>query len=81
MKLIDCDRSHGEEIRAIFNEAIVNSTALYDYQPRSAEQMADWFAVREKGGYPIIGFVNEKDELAGFGFLGPFRNYPAYKYT
>ena len=29
MQLIDCNRSHSEQIRAIFNEAIINSTALY----------------------------------------------------
>lgn len=81
MKLIDCTRSHSGEIQAIFNDAIVTSTALYDYEPRSAEQMAEWFAVREKGGYPVIGLINDDDELAGFGFLGPFRHYAGYRYT
>ena len=29
--------AHAEPILAILNDAIVNSTALYDYQPRSLE--------------------------------------------
>ena len=36
MKLIACEPArHSEAILAIFNEAIANSTALYDYQLRS----------------------------------------------
>ena len=30
---------HAEAILAIFNEAILTSTALYDYQPRSPQSM------------------------------------------
>ena len=30
---------HAPAILAILNDAIVNSTALYDYQPRNADNM------------------------------------------
>lgn len=33
------------EILAIFNEAIMNATALDDYQPRTLASMEVWFAV------------------------------------
>ena len=38
-QIIDCDESHREAILAILNESIANSTALYDYAPRSVESM------------------------------------------
>jgi len=35
MRLIHCsEERHAEAILAIFNHAILNSTALYDYKPR-----------------------------------------------
>ncbi len=40
MEFIACTReTHGDAILDIFNEAILNSTALYDYKPRPRESM------------------------------------------
>ena len=56
MKVVQCEqRRHGAAILAIFNEAIVNSTALYDYKPRTMEIMTAWFDTKAKGKFPIIG--------------------------
>lgn len=81
MHIITCGHEHLESIRAIFNEAIVNSTALYDYEPRSAEMVREWFALKQARGFPIIGVEDEDGVLMGFGSYGPFRAFPAYKYT
>jgi len=81
MKIIRCDNSYSGQILAIFNEAILNSTALYDYKPRTPEMMAAWFAAKEKGNYPVIGVVSPEGNLMGFGSYGVFRAWPAYKYT
>lgn len=81
MRIIQCDRSHAIDILAILNEAIANSTALYDYQARTPEMMTAWYDAKDKGGYPVIGVVDEAHRLLGFGSYGPFRAWPAYKYT
>ena len=81
MKIIRCDSSHAGAILAILNEAIVNSTALYDYQPRTPAMMLAWFEAKAKGRYPVIGAVNDAGELLGFASYGAFRNWPAYKYS
>lgn len=81
MKVKICGRSYGEQILAILNDAIVNSTALYDYKPRTSAMMQTWFEAKEKGNYPVIGVVDESDQLLGFGSYGVFRAWPAYKYT
>jgi L-amino acid N-acyltransferase len=75
------DRSNSNQILEIFNDAIMNSTALYDYKPRTMEMMEQWFAVKEKGNYPVVGVVDEFDALLAFGSYGIFRDRPAYKYT
>ena len=82
MKLVDCNpQRHAAPILAIFNEAIANSTALYDYKPRTAESMVGWFDAKSRGNYPVIGVENDAGELMGFASYGPFRAWPAYKYT
>ena len=72
---------HGKAILEILNDAIVHSTALYDYHPRSMESMAGWFKAKEAGSYPVIGAEDGDGTLAGFATYGSFRNWPAYKYT
>jgi phosphinothricin acetyltransferase len=81
MKIINCSRDYSEPILNILNEAIVSSTALYDYQPRTLESMITWFDVKIKNMFPVIGLVNDQNELLGFGSYGTFRAWPAYKYT
>jgi L-amino acid N-acyltransferase len=72
---------HVGETLDILNEAIVNSTALYDYRPRQLESMAAWFKAKEVGRYPVIGAVAEDGRLMGFATYGSFRAWPAYKYS
>jgi L-amino acid N-acyltransferase len=79
--LIDCDRSRATEILAILNEAIEHSTALYDYRSRTPAMMDSWFDAKEKGEYPVIGAIEDDGRLLGFASYGPFRNWPAYKYS
>src|SRR5687768_11314098 len=82
MKLITCTFvDHASAILDIFNDAILNSTALYDYRPRSPDSMISWFKEKESAQYPVIGAVNDDDALLGFASYGPFRVRPAYKYT
>jgi phosphinothricin acetyltransferase len=81
MQLIDCDRRRAPEILAILNEAIAHSTALYDYHPRTMAMMETWFDAKERGQYPVIGAVDGEERLLGFASYGPFRNWPAYKYS
>jgi L-amino acid N-acyltransferase len=83
MKVVACTRHHAPEILAIYNEAIANTTALWDYKPRTLAMMDAWFDAKERGDYPVIGVVDDSDAgaLMGFGTYGIFRERPAYKYS
>jgi L-amino acid N-acyltransferase len=81
-RLIDCTfEAHASAILDIFNEAIVHSTALYDYKPRAAESMSPWFETKRVNQFPVIGAVDEAGALLGFASYGTFRAWPAYKYS
>lgn len=82
MEFVMCTyEPHAGAILDIFNEAIVNSTALYDYKPRARESMTGWFKAKEDGGFPVIGAVDAVGQLLGFASYGNFRPWPAYKYS
>ena len=80
--IISCNQArHAAAILDIFNDAILTSTALYDYQPRSMATMEAWFEAKQKGDYPVLGLENDQGELIAFGSYGSFRAFPAYKYS
>jgi L-amino acid N-acyltransferase len=82
MPLVACTHArHAQAILDILNEAIVHTTALYDYQPRSLSSMQAWFAAKAAGDFPVIGAEAEDGQLMGFSSYGTFRNFPAYKYS
>jgi phosphinothricin acetyltransferase len=82
MKTIQCTlERHASQILDVFNDAIVTSTALFDYKPRTLESMTPWFKAKENGLYPVIGLEGENEQLLGFASYGTFRAWPAYKYT
>jgi L-amino acid N-acyltransferase len=82
MKLVAGDpQRHSGAILAIFNDAIANSTAIYDYQLRTDADIAAWFSERAARRHPVIVAENDAGELLGFASYGPFRARPAYKYS
>jgi L-amino acid N-acyltransferase YncA len=82
LNIVDCTpERHAAAIRSILNEAIANSTAIYDYLPRPLSAMAAWFEAKRSGGYPVVGLESAVGELLGFASYGPFRGWAAYKYT
>ena len=81
MKIINCTKDQAQAILDILNEAIVNSTALYDYVPRAQETMNSWFDIKIKNNFPVIGLMSDDGQLLAFGSYGTFRAWPAYKYS
>jgi phosphinothricin acetyltransferase len=72
---------HAAAVRDIYNDAIANTTALYDYRPRSMETVLQWFGAKAREGYPVLAAVDGAGVLRGFASYGSFRAWPAYQYT
>jgi phosphinothricin acetyltransferase len=67
-------------IVAIINHNILNSTAIYDYQPRTVAQQQTIFEEKLQKGFPVIVAVAD-NHVVGFGYYSEFRFREAYKYT
>jgi L-amino acid N-acyltransferase YncA len=64
----------------IYNDAILNTTSVYNYEAHTLAMRQDWFTHKQEHNLPVL--VAEKDgEVIGFSTYGPFRVWAAYKYT
>jgi len=68
------------DILHIYNDAILHTTAVYSYTPQTLESRQIWFEQKKAEGDPII-VCEEDDKVVGFATFGPFRAWPAYKYS
>ena len=77
-------------ILEIYNDAILNTTALYTYDPFTLPMMQQWFKEKKAKALPVFVAVEGEGGLAaaaveariaGFASYGPFRPWPAYKYS
>ena len=64
----------------IINDAILNSTALYDYNIRTLAAQKAIFEEKLFKGYPIV-VAEINGEVVGFGYYSEFRFREAYKFT
>lgn len=69
-----------KDILEIYNDAILNTTSIYAYKIQNLEEKKQWYEKKKQDGYPLLVF-EESGRVVGFATFGPFREWPAYKYT
>jgi len=69
-----------KSILEIYNDAILNTTAIYDYKVHNISDREVWYKKKLLEGFPLIVF-EEEDKVLGYASFGSFRDYPAFKYT
>jgi L-amino acid N-acyltransferase YncA len=64
----------------IYNDAVVNTTAIWNDQPSNLESRIVWLGERMQSGYPVLVAVNGPDVL-GYASFGAFRPWDGYRHT
>ena len=64
----------------IYNDIIVNTTAVWHSEPHTLQMRTEWFHQRKEQGFPIF-VAFEKEKLLGFSTIGPFRPWHGYRFT
>jgi L-amino acid N-acyltransferase len=80
LKIRDADFTDLPQILEIYNEVIEHTTAVFSYAKHTMAMREEWFQSRQHGKFPIY-VAEDKNEILGFSSYGPFRIWPAYKYT
>ena len=68
-------------ILEIYNEAVLNTTASYDYEPRTLEHRTVWFENHVKDNYPVFVAANDQSRVVGWSALNRFHDRIGYRFT
>ena len=68
-------------ILEIYNDAVLNTTASYDLEPATLQSREEWFAARQRAGFPVFVAHGEGGTVLGFASYGTFREKPGYNGT
>lgn len=67
-------------IVAIRNDVVATSTAIFNEEPSTPEEIETWWRGRVAQGYPVL-VAAQDDDVLGYGSFGDFRTWPGYRFT
>jgi phosphinothricin acetyltransferase len=65
----------------IYNEAVLNTTASYDYEPSTLAARQVWFDAHATQNYPIFVAVDEQNCVLGWSSLSEYHPRVGYRFT
>jgi len=68
-------------ILEIYNEAVLNTTATYEYEPKTLEHRLAWYEDHVKGNYPVFVAQDKQGRIVGWSALNPFHARAGYRFT
>lgn len=67
-------------ILAIHNDAVLNTTAIWNSTAVDLEDRHAWLAGRRQAGYPVL-VAEQAGEVAGYASFGDWRAWEGYRFT
>lgn len=81
MQIRDAQDADLEGIRQIHNDAVQNSTAIWNDKPVTLEQRRAWLAERQALGYPVLVALDESQQVVGYATFAPWRPHEGFRHT
>ncbi len=81
MQVLDADTTHIDGIVAIYNDAVRNTTAIWNEKTVDAANRAAWLADRQRAGYPVLVAIDAEGAVAGYASFGDWRAFDGYRHT
>jgi phosphinothricin acetyltransferase len=81
MRIRDARPEDAAAIAAIYNDAVVHTTAVWNDAPVDALDRVSWMTQRQAAGLPVLVSVDDADEAIGFATYGPWRPHDGYRHT
>lgn len=81
-RIVPAEERHLPDILEVFNEVVLNTTAVYTDTPETLEQRTRWYCERRALGYPVLVAEDGAGRALGFSSFTDFRpNWPGFRHT
>lgn len=81
MQIRDAVDADAPAIAAIYNDAVVNTTAIWNEVQVDAANRVGWMADRRRLGYPVLVAVDGDGTVLGYASFGDWRVFDGYRHT
>jgi L-amino acid N-acyltransferase YncA len=68
-------------ILAIYNDAVVNTTATAEYYPNTLDMRRQWYGEHQQAGLPVLVAESEDGQVVGWSSLSRFHARYGYRFT
>jgi L-amino acid N-acyltransferase YncA len=68
-------------IRDIYNDAVLNTLAIWNEQTVDLANRLAWFEARQAQGYPILVALNAAGQVLGYASFGDWRPFEGFRHT
>jgi L-amino acid N-acyltransferase len=80
MQIREAEHRDLDIILDIMNDAIINTTSIYDYKPRGHAFVENWFDKKRLDNMPVL-VAEVNGNTVAYGSYGIFRAWEAYKFS
>lgn len=81
MQIRPATRADLSAILGIYNDAVLTTTASYDYEPRSLEHRQAWFDLHTEQKLPIFVAEDGDGMVVGWSSLSRYHDRKGYQFT
>ena len=81
MKIRHATHDDAEAIMTIYNDAVTNTTAIWNDSTVDLANRQHWMAERQKAGYPVWVAIDEAKTVLGYATFGDWRAWDGYRHT
>jgi L-amino acid N-acyltransferase len=81
MRVRDATGEDVPGILAIYNHAVLHTTATADLEPQPLAARKEWLAVRQRAGLAVLVAEDDTGAIAGWASLNPYHARPGYRFT
>lgn len=81
MQIRDANDDDVAGITAIYNDAVVNTAAIWNETQVDIDNRKRWLQDRHGLGYPVLVAIDDRGEVVGYASFGDWRAFDGYRHT
>ena len=81
MQIRDANVNDVEGIAAIYNDAVQNTTAIWNEVVVDIANRTKWLNDRQQAGYPVLVAIGDDGAVLGYASFGDWRAFDGYRHT